>query len=74
MALPGFTAEDSIGPTLQPYRSVYQAGADALALAPQMYGFGDIDDDDTLDGTEMMESDFGDDELDDDMLTSSDVG
>jgi hypothetical protein len=65
MALPGFTAEDSVGPTLQPYRTAYQAGADPLSLAPQMLGIGDNDDDGTQDGDETDDNDIGENELDD---------
>ena len=59
MALPGFTAEDSVGPTVQSYRIIAphnQVGAQHLS--PQFLGL-----DDGMDEGDMGENNSGDDEL-----------
>ena len=69
MALPGFTAEDSVGPTVQSYRitATYKIGAQFLS--PQQ---ADFEDQEMLNEADMGENDIDDDELND-SLTGDEV-
>lgn len=56
MPIPGFTAETSVGPTLQVYRPLPHLAAAASSVAPQWDDGVPLDDDD-MDAGESIDSD-----------------
>ncbi len=69
MALPGFTAEASVGPATQVYRTTYGYGIEAADVHPQQSSDGEssdgLDDEAGSEDAEAMES-GGDDDLEPD--------